>query len=91
MTDSEALSKAIENSGLKLTFIANKLELSREGFYKKLNNQTEFKASEIVKLQDILNLSNKERDKIFLQTKLNKNQPQRGETNGFNRIVKQNA
>lgn len=65
MTDSEALSKAIENSGLKLTFIANKLELSREGFYKKLNNQTEFKASEIVKLQDILNLSNKERDKIF--------------------------
>lgn len=65
MTDSEALSKAIENSGLKLTFIANKLELSREGFYKKLNNQTEFKASEIVKLQDILNLSNNERDKIF--------------------------
>ena len=91
MTDSEALSKAIENSGLKLTFIANKLELSREGFYKKLNNQTEFKASEIVKLQDILNLSNKERDKIFLQIKLNKNQQERGKTNGFNRIVKQNA
>ncbi len=70
MTDSEALSKAIENSGLKLTFIANKLELSREGFYKKLNNQTEFKASEIVKLQDILNLSNKERDKIFFTNKV---------------------
>lgn len=70
MTDSEALSKAIENSGLKLTFIANKLELSREGFYKKLNNQTEFKASEIVKLQDILNLSNKERDKIFFTDKV---------------------
>lgn len=70
MTDSEALSKAIENSGLKLTFIANKLELSREGFYKKLNNQTEFKASEIVKLQEILNLSNKERDKIFFTNKV---------------------
>ena len=70
MTDSEALSKAIENSGLKLTFIANKLELSREGFYKKLNNQTEFKASEIVKLQDILNLSNKESDKIFFTNKV---------------------
>lgn len=70
MTDSEALSKAIENSGLKLTFIANKLELSREGFYKKLNNQTEFKASEIVKLQYILNLSNKERDKIFFTNKV---------------------
>ena len=70
MTDSEALSKAIENSGLKLTFIANKLELSREGFYKKLNNQTEFKASEIVKLQDILNLSNKESDQIFFTNKV---------------------
>ena len=67
MTDSEALNKVIENSGLKLTFIARALKLSREGFYKKLNNQTEFKASEIVKMQEILNLSNEQRDKIFLQ------------------------
>lgn len=65
MTDSEALNRVIENSGLKLTFIARALKLSREGFYKKLNNQTEFKASEIVKMQEILNLSNEQRDKIF--------------------------
>lgn len=65
MTDSEALNKVIENSGLKLTFIVRALKLSREGFYKKLNNQTEFKASEIVKMQEILNLSNEQRDKIF--------------------------
>lgn len=65
MTDSEALNKVIENSGLKLTFIARALKLSREEFYKKLNNQTEFKASEIVKMQEILNLSNEQRDKIF--------------------------
>ena len=65
MTDSEALNKVIENSGLKLTFIARALKLSRAGFYKKLNNQTEFKASEIVKMQEILNLSNEQRDKIF--------------------------
>ena len=65
MTDSEALNKVIENSGLKLTFIARAVKLSREGFYKKLNNQTEFKASEIVKMQEILNLSNEQRDKIF--------------------------
>ena len=65
MTDSEALNKVIENSGLKLTFIARALKLSREGFYKKLNNQTEFKASEIVKMQEILNLSNEQRDKNF--------------------------
>ena len=65
MTDSEALNKVIENSGVKLTFIARALKLSTEGFYKKLNNQTEFKASEIVKMQEILNLSNEQRDKIF--------------------------
>ena len=65
MTASEALNKVIENSGLKLTFIARALKLSREGFYKELNNQTEFKASEIVKMQEILNLSNEQRDKIF--------------------------
>ena len=65
MTDSEALNKVIENSGLKLTFIARALKLSREGFYKKLNNQTEFKASDIVKMQEFLNLSNEQRDKIF--------------------------
>ena len=65
MTDSEALNKVIENSGLKLTFIARALKLSREGFYKKLNNQTEFKASEIVKMQEILNLSNEQRNKNF--------------------------
>ena len=71
MTDSEALNKVIENSGLKLTFIARALKLSREGFYKKLNNQTEFKASEIVKMQEILNLSNEQRDKIFFANFIN--------------------
>ena len=42
MTDSEALNKVIENSGLKLTFIARALKLCREGFFKLLINQTEF-------------------------------------------------
>ena len=40
MTDTEKLNDAISESGIKITAIANKLGISREGFYKKLNNET---------------------------------------------------
>ena len=50
---------------MTITFIARKIGITREGFYKKLNNETEFKASEIVILQSLLRLSNKKRDEIF--------------------------
>lgn len=65
MTDSEKLNNAIAESGMKITAIAKKLGITREGFYRKLNNETEFKASEISAMQTILNLSNEARDSIF--------------------------
>lgn len=65
MTDSRKLSNEITDSGITITAIANKIGITREGFYKKLNNETEFKASEISTLQKILRLSNKKRDEIF--------------------------
>ena len=65
MTDTEKLSNAISESGIKIAAIANKLGISREGFYKKLNNETEFKASEISAMQKILGLTNRKRDEIF--------------------------
>lgn len=65
MTNSQLLNEAIIDSGLKITYIANRLGITREGFYNKLKNETEFKASEIVVMQKILNLSNSKRDKIF--------------------------
>lgn len=65
MTNTIVLNGEIAKSGLKISFIASKLGLSREGFYKKINNETEFKASEIAGLQTILGLSNKKRDEIF--------------------------
>lgn len=40
-----------------------------------MNNETEFKASEISCLKEILGLSSEERDAIFLQTRLNIRQP----------------
>ena len=65
LTDSELLSDEITESGMTITAIARKLGITREGFYKKLNNETEFKASEISAMQKILNLTSKKRDAIF--------------------------
>ena len=65
MTDTILLKKVIDESGISITFLAEKLGISRVGFYKKLNGETEYKASEIFKLQKILHLTDKARDKIF--------------------------
>lgn len=65
MTDVKLLSEKIYNSGISISFIARKIGISREGLYKKLHNQTEFKASEISCIKEILHLSNQERDEIF--------------------------
>ena len=70
MTDTEKLNDAISESGIKITAIANKLGISREGFYKNLNNETEFKASEISAMQKILGLTNRKRDEIFFAQKV---------------------
>ena len=56
MTDKVKLEIAIMKSGFTKHEVAKKLGLSDMGFYKKINNITEFKASEIVKLKEILKL-----------------------------------
>lgn len=70
MTDTKKLNDEIADSGITITAIAKKIGITREGFYKKLNNETEFKASEISALQKILSLSNKKRDEIFFAKKV---------------------
>lgn len=70
MTDTEKLNCEINDSGMTITAIAFKMGISREGFYKKLNNETEFKASEISALQKILNLTSERRDEIFFANKV---------------------
>lgn len=69
MTDSEKLKKRIAESGVSISFIARKMGISREGLYKKINNKTEFKASEISRIKEVLGLSNCERDAIFFYYK----------------------
>lgn len=70
MTNSNLLSEEISKTGMSITFIAKKIGITREGLYKKLNNETEFKASEIVAIQSLLRLSNKKRDEIFFAHKV---------------------
>lgn len=68
MTDTEALKKKIFDSGLKQGYIAERLGLSSYGFAKKMNNVTEFKATEIQMLCEILHITSlKEKDAIFFK------------------------
>lgn len=66
MTKSPLLLTKINDSGLKLSYIAANIGLSYAGLRKKLDGETDFKASEIVALSDLLNLSKSDRDYIFL-------------------------
>lgn len=71
MTNTEKLKTVINKSGFKIGFISENLGITREAFYRKMKNETEFKASEIVALKRILNLSDAQRNEIFLNDKLN--------------------
>ena len=65
MTNTKMLEAAIALSGLTKTIIAEKIGISRSAFFKKMRNESEFKATEIVKLQELLALTTEERNRIF--------------------------
>lgn len=65
MTDTMALRKAIEKSGLKYGRIAEEMGISSYTLQKKIDNIVEFKASEIKKLSSLLSLSDAQRSSIF--------------------------
>ena len=71
ITNVSRLREVIDGSGMSIVAISQKLGITREGFYKKLNGETEFKASEIISLSKVLGLSKLDRDKIFLPNKVN--------------------
>lgn len=65
MTNTNELRKTISQAGVSIVFLAKKAGITRESFYQKMKNETEFKASEIVALADALHLTNEKRDSIF--------------------------
>lgn len=56
VTDTILLRKYIEESGLKLQFIADKIGITRPSLTNKITNASEFKASEIQALCDLLGI-----------------------------------
>ena len=61
------LRKRIKESGLKLEAIARRMGINRVSLWNKIQGRTEFKASEIKSLCQILNLSAEQRDYIFFE------------------------
>lgn len=79
MTDTAMLKEYIERSGLKQSFIAEKLGLSSYGFARKRDNYSEFLPSEINALCEILNIqSMEERFAIFFAQKVELNETMKG-------------
>lgn len=68
MTDQYKLEMEIRKSGLTKKAVAQHLGLSEQGFYLKLTNKNEFKASEIAALCKLLSL---EDNSIFFADEVN--------------------
>lgn len=78
MTNTGLLRQKIDDSGYKLRFIAKQVGITYAGFLKKINNETEFKASEIAILKDLLKLTDEEFNKIFFAVNVEYNSTMKG-------------
>ncbi len=66
MTNIELLNKVIEEKGVTKTHIANKMGISRNSLYKKLQGESLFNQYEIKVICEVLNItSTREKDAIF--------------------------
>lgn len=66
------LEMVIKDSGLKKSYIADKIGMSRQGFYLKLNGERQFSQSEIMGLKEVLRLSDKQFMRIFFNESVGK-------------------
>ena len=54
MTNTTLLKKKIDSSGYKVIFLAEKVGLTPQGFYKKLKDGSEWTFSQVMILKDLL-------------------------------------
>lgn len=81
MTDTERLNEIISKSGYKKKFIAEQLGITPFGLDKKITNVTEFKASEIDILCNLLQIKTLvEKERIFFAKAVDKKSTQQEET-----------
>ena len=67
MTDTEELKKLIRKNGYTLEELSCKIGLSKTSLSYKINNKIDFKTKEIKKIQNVLNLTDTQRDYIFFR------------------------
>ena len=65
MIDSKRLREEIKKRGLRLGWMAERLEISYQAFWKKLNGQSNFSAADVWEIKKILGLSDEEVESIF--------------------------
>lgn len=66
MTDSKAVKKIISEKGLKLQYIAKMLGITRYALSLKINNENEFKTSEVTAMCELLEIDDlKEKERLF--------------------------
>lgn len=71
MTNTKLLEEAIEKSGFKKSYIAQKIGITRYCLMRKIRNDNEFKASEIVALCNLLKITDAaEMERIFFTHKV---------------------
>ena len=65
MTNTSLLEQYIEKSGYKKSFIAGQLGITAYGLTLKINNKSEFKASEMTILCKLLKINARDKEAIF--------------------------
>lgn len=71
MTNVEMLRNKMDESGMTVVAISEKSGILRETLYNRMAGKSEFKASEIQALTQVLRLTRKERDDIFFGKNVN--------------------
>lgn len=72
MTDTVALREKIKSMGIKLTFVADTLGMTKQALDRKLKDGSDFKAYQMIILKDLLHLTNKEARDIFFSKDVDK-------------------
>ena len=77
MVNTIKLSDLLKESGLKNGYISRRLNISCNSLANKINNRTEFKASELAALRELMNLPNDKFFEIFLAKEISVSDTQR--------------
>lgn len=65
MVDTSLLKTQINKSGFRTSYIAKSLDITKQAFYNKLNNRTDFTVDQAFKIKRILNLDSTTFRNIF--------------------------